>query len=380
MSDWISLSQGRHYPSSQISALVRLLRAEGIGAEAALAGTGLAADELDDVACLTSLEQYMLVCRNAVQLSSSASLALRLGRALHLPDHGMVGLMLLSCESVPEYFRLAAKYQSMIISPLDIEAQITDDGALWVVSDEPALELLPQAVRVFLIEQQFGQLVTQIQDLLGSDCGPTQACFAHSAPAHQTACTSYLQCPSVFGRRRNELRFDKGILTRRPRLANSFTSATLQSACEGLLADRESSSGFAGKVYQALRFLSGPGAGMQAVASTLKMTDRTLRRHLADEGTSFSTIVDQVRCSLATQQLQRPELSVEEVAEMTGFSDPANFRRAFTRWTGMTPTCFRQLHQKQRGPSLARAQAGLSPGLTLPRFSGLPRSTGQPWP
>ena len=82
---------------------------------------------------------------------------------------------------------------------------------------------------------------------------------------------------------------------------------------------------------------------MKAVASTLKMTDRTLRRRLAGEGTSFSTIADQVRYSVATQHLQRPETSVEQIAAITGFSDSANFRRAFLRWTGMTPTQFRRL-------------------------------------
>ena len=158
----------------------------------------------------------------------------------------------------------------------------------------------------------------------------------------------HLQCPCVFGWHRNELRFDNDILARRPRLANPFTTATLQSACDGQLADIEASFGLAGKVYRALRLLPGPGAGMQAVASTLKMTDRTLRRHLACEGTSFSRIADQVRYSMATQQLQCSEVSVEQVAAMTGFSDPANFRRAFLRWAGMTPARFRRVQQERR--------------------------------
>jgi AraC-like DNA-binding protein len=108
------------------------------------------------------------------------------------------------------------------------------------------------------------------------------------------------------------------------------------------LGTEDRAANFAPKVHRALRLRTGPGAGMAAVASSLNMTDRTLRRHLAEEGTSFSAIADQVRYSLAAQQLQRSDLSIEDVAELTGFSDPANFRRAFLRWTGMTPARFRQ--------------------------------------
>jgi AraC-like DNA-binding protein len=358
------LSRGRHYPPYQIAALARLLRAEGIGAQALLAGTGLEPDELDDVASLTSLEQYLGACRNALRLSSSASLALRLGRGLHLPEHGMYGLMLLSCESVHDYFRLAAKYQAMAASALTLEAQLGAGGAQWLIDDQ-AVRDLPPALRIFLVEQQAAQLVTQCQDLLGPGCAPVLACFSHAAPAHQAAYAMQLQCRCVFGWHRTELRFGADMLSQRPRLANPFTTATLQSACDGQLADIEASLGFTGRVYRALRLLPGPGASMQAVAATLKMTDRTLRRHLADEGTSFSAIADQVRYSMATQQLQRPQVSVEQVAAVTGFSDPANFRRAFLRWTGMTPARFRRVQQEKRAQPLVPAQRSPNPALSV---------------
>ena len=364
MSHWMPLSRGKHYAPYQIAVLTRLLHTEGIDAQAALAGTGLAAAELDDVACQTSVEQYLTACRNALRLTSNASLSLRLGRGLHLSDDGLYGLMLLTCESVSDYFRLATQYQAMTISALTLEAQVGDGGARWLVNDEATREL-PSALRVFLVEQQFAQLATQLQDLLGPECNPVLACFTHAAPVHQAAYAKHLRCPCVFGWHRNELRFGKDILTRRPHLANPFTTATLQSACDRQLADIEASFGFAGRVYQALRVLPGPGAGMQAVASTLKMTDRTLRRHLAGEGTSFSMIADQVRYSMATQHLQRSQVSVEQVAAMTGFSDPANVRRAFLRWTGMTPARFRRVQQERRAHSPLQAQRTLKAALSV---------------
>lgn len=346
---------GRHYPPSQIAALVRLLQAEGVSAAAALAGTGLDAAALDDVACRTSVAQLLAACRNALALSASAPLAFRLGSALHLPDHGTYGQMLLACDSVPDYFRLAEQYQGLWACALTLEAQPSGTGAVWIVADMAVREL-PQALRTFLVEHQFAQLQTRLRDLLGPDCHPALACFAHAAPAHAALYTDHLQCPCVFGWHRNELRYDADVLARRPRLANAFTQAALQSACDSLLADMAPGPGFAGKVHLALRRLPDPGAGMKAVASALKMTDRTLRRRLACEGTSFSDIADQVRCSMARQHLQRPGASIEQVAALTGFSDPANFRRAFLRWTGMTPAQFRQRQLAVRAPLVEAAR------------------------
>lgn len=81
---------------------------------------------------------------------------------------------------------------------------------------------------------------------------------------------------------------------------------------------------------------------MKTVACALKMTDRTLRRRLAGEGTSFSAIAHQVKYCVATQQLKNTSASVEQIAGIAGFSDPANFRRAFIRWTSMSPAQFRR--------------------------------------
>ncbi|MFC5608358.1 AraC family transcriptional regulator [Variovorax soli] len=348
----IPLPWGRHYPPYQIAALVRLLRGKGLPADGVFTSAGLDATALDDVACRTSVLQHLAAWRHALELEADPGLAFQLGRALHLPDHGTCGLMLLSCDSVADYFRLAQAYQGLMPGALALEARTEGGDALWVLGESVVREL-PEALRLFLVEQQFAQLATQMQDLLGPDVRPTLARFAYPAPQHRAMYAEQLQCHCVFGWHRNELRFDGDVLSRRPRLANPFTAAALQTACDGLLAEIEESAGFAGKVYQALRLLPDPGAGMKMVASSFKMTERTLRRRLALEGTSFSTIADQVRHSMATQHLQRPGASVEQIALITGFSDSANFRRAFLRWTGMSPAQFRRQQQARRGRLLA---------------------------
>lgn len=76
-------------------------------------------------------------------------------------------------------------------------------------------------------------------------------------------------------------------------------------------------------------------------ARGLQMTPRTLNRRLKDEGTSFQDIKDALRRDIAIRALQQGGESIEQIAFDTGFSAPANFHRAFRRWTNRTPGSYR---------------------------------------
>jgi len=345
MSFRIPLIRERIYPSYRIAALIRLLADDGVPVDAVLRDTGLKVGALVDITSLTSIDQYLIACRNAMQHSHDRSISFRLGGRLHLSDHGMVGLLLISCESVRDYFQLAEKYQLLAAPTVAFEGDTNDRYAAWIISDESVRDL-PADLRAFVVEQHFAQQVTHLQDVLGAPCQPTLACFAYAAPSHRALYEHYLRCPCVFDWHRTEIRFPKEILAQRPYLANPLATTMLRSTCDGMLADIEASHGFAGKVYRTLCHLRDPGAGMKAVASALKMNARTLRRRLSDEGTCFSAIAHSVKYGVATQHLKERDISIEQIAAIAGFSDPANFRRAFIRWTRMSPAQFRRLQHR----------------------------------
>jgi AraC-like DNA-binding protein len=73
----------------------------------------------------------------------------------------------------------------------------------------------------------------------------------------------------------------------------------------------------------------------------LNMSARTLRRRLDKEGTSYQRIKDNARRDVAISMLSRDRLTVSEVAEQVGFSDPSAFHRSFKKWTGESPGSYR---------------------------------------
>ncbi|MGP6088388.1 AraC-like transcriptional regulator QhpR [Antarctobacter jejuensis] len=78
--------------------------------------------------------------------------------------------------------------------------------------------------------------------------------------------------------------------------------------------------------------------GQMEIASELGMSERTLRRTLAAEETSFHDIRDECRRSMALALLKRSGLSLSDVAFSLGYSDQTAFSRAFSRWYGEPPS------------------------------------------
>ncbi len=109
------------------------------------------------------------------------------------------------------------------------------------------------------------------------------------------------------------------------------------------LADLDGNATFADRTRAVLmEALPSGQAGMDQVARRLAVSSRTLQRRLRSEGTSFKSIVDATRESLARQYLGRTHLTATEIAYLLGFDEATSFFRAFHRWTGTTPETLRQ--------------------------------------
>jgi AraC-like DNA-binding protein len=200
----------------------------------------------------------------------------------------------------------------------------------------------PDSLLRFLMEQQLTQLATHLRAVLESDSYlPVSAALSYSAPAHIDLYKRYLGCPVRFGQPMSELVYPKSILSAKPRMAHGLTSKILRETCDRILGEVKTSTGIAGEVYQIIASTPGHSPSMEGTARQIGTTVRTLNRKLNTEGTSFTQILDDVRCNLASEYLRTTKLSIDDISELVGFSDAANFRHAFRRWTGSTPARFR---------------------------------------
>jgi len=79
----------------------------------------------------------------------------------------------------------------------------------------------------------------------------------------------------------------------------------------------------------------------RATSALPPLSDRSLRRQLREQGISFRGLLDELRMQIALKYLRTTRLANEDIALALGFSDAANFRRAFRRWTNKSSSAIR---------------------------------------
>jgi len=89
---------------------------------------------------------------------------------------------------------------------------------------------------------------------------------------------------------------------------------------------------------------------LEEVALALGISPRSLQRYLRQQGTSYSQVLQRVRCESALKLLGQDNFSVSEIAQMLGYNDPSNFCRAFQSWAGQSPARWRNVVVRQGGP------------------------------
>lgn len=88
---------------------------------------------------------------------------------------------------------------------------------------------------------------------------------------------------------------------------------------------------------------------MTALAKSMNLSVRTLRRRLAERQTTFSAVFENWRIANAKRLLRQPELTIQSIAQRLGYAYESNFERSFKRWTGLSPSAFRTKGNDQAG-------------------------------
>jgi len=107
----------------------------------------------------------------------------------------------------------------------------------------------------------------------------------------------------------------------------------------GLLEAEDTLAGSLQQAFMAL--LPAVHPSIEAAAEIAEVTPSTLRRRLADEGTSWRTILEQARLEVCLREIRDPERPLVEIAAQLRYSDAAHFTRAFHRWMGESPSSYR---------------------------------------
>lgn len=324
----------------KIATLVETLRSEGIPASHVLASAGIAPTQLADPGFRVSARQLLTVLERCAQLSCDPAFALRAGLRLRVNHFGLYGYALLSCPTPREAIQFAVRYRALATPLLGLEVRESRTSLCWSFSDLRGLGECSELFRL-ACEIQFTTQLSLHRDVMGAGIRPSEIRAAYPAPAHAACYETLLGCPVYFDAPTSEIAFDAKWLAQPIALGHPIPATLIRETCDRLLADLQPAAGTASQVCAMLLAQPGRFPDIELLAQHLSISSRTLRRKLLMEGTSYQQLLDGVRHRLATDYLSTTKLNTEDVAASLGFSDAANFRQAFKRWTGRRPSDYR---------------------------------------
>lgn len=314
--------------SEGIVPFVTFLEDIGAPAERLLAEAHLSRDVVGRPRSLFPLHQGLRFVDAAVRKEGIKDLGLIVGRRTRIGDLAPLGRLLSPAMSLSEAIALLVAVIGLFNSALELSLFCCAERAFFGHRLALAAEADPSLFILMLMI-----------DVVRLAAGPRWRPEAIHVPAVQEkwrrAHEAAIEIPCLGGTDRWTIVFDRSLLNDRLRYCTLNPNAT-----EAVDALRRSAPArdFAGSLRQVIGTLLPSGSpSLAAAADAAGVSVRTLQRRLNDAGLTYSRLLEEARHQAALHLLGDRTVKIVDVALELGYSDPANFTRAFRRWTGTSP-------------------------------------------
>ncbi len=290
-----------------------------------------------------TVDQFSSLCRESIRRSEDSALGIEYGKRLKFTTHGALSQAAISCDTIGQALAVLIKYFSIrfVYMKLDCFTEGTD-----AVLQLEVLHDLDDLYR-FNVEVVMASLMDVNLLLFGERLLDGGGCrLSYPEPEDISAYRALFGQSLSFGTGANQLRFRKEFLDLPISLSNPVARRVAEAQCEAEMRSLEAATTVVGRVERVLESVrDGRLPDIEAVASQLRVSARTLRRQLSAEGAKFQEVLDSIRHRRALELLRGNQLSIDAIADRLGYSDPSNFGRAFRKWEGLSPSAWRRSAQ-----------------------------------
>lgn len=283
-------------------------------------------------------ETFNRLLEVAAQATGREDFGLLLGREINLAVMGPTGFIIQHAGSVMEALNGLRRYNHLHDQGTLVQLT-TDHGKAYFSSRN-----LAASDEAFQVTDRAAGLGMAVMRMLGGpDWSPDKVLFRHRAPADTGLYQKVFGCPVLFGQEENALVFDADFLDApMTQESNSYTNQIVQDYIRRL--EGQAPRDLISKVRLLIQQLLGTnGCSLVKIADSLRVSKRSLQRHLNQQGTSFSELVESVRIDMAQQYLTETNMSLTQLAELLGYTETSNFSRAFKRRVGLAPLAWKKV-------------------------------------
>ena len=306
----------------------------GIDAEPALSAAGISRRQLsqDDIG-LSVASQYRFLELAAAEANDQL-LGLHVAAEMDIRAIGLLFYLTGSSRTVSEALENLARYSRTTNEALVVEISQQKDEVILAIRhvqdfDEPHRQFFELLALWF---------IRTLHKETNRDFTLLRVTFTHARNADLREVHRLLRCPVDFAQGVDSWVLPQRVMDLPIVSGDSQLLKILTAHADDLLAERHSVTALQSMVANQLASLLPSGELRAAVvARQLGMSPRSLTRHLADEGTTFGDILEQLRRRLASRYLADDRMSVQQIAWLLGYSEVGAFNHAYKRWTGTAP-------------------------------------------
>ncbi len=328
-------------PHHVVPPLIRYLRSRGADADGLLERFRLSCDVEAASHALVTIEQFGAMLERAAELVGDPFLALRLPGELEFTRYNFAELAASTSATFRDAWARMVRYAALVNQHVVFAFEERGDEAIWTQRTVGHPRGIGRAAGEYALASVLFHARRQLQRAVL----PGRVWFQHARPPDVEPLVQFFGTGDIeFEREDNGITFERSLLDKPlpgfdPRLlatAEALASSRLLEQPRDLLARVRSAIGE--------QFGTGTAPSAPATAARLRLSERSLQRRLAQEGTTFSKLLDGSRSETARELGREGKLSVSEIAWQLGFSEVATFGRAFRRWTGESPAAYRNRH------------------------------------
>ena len=328
----------RRVPMRYMQLLLHSLHDWGLDPAAVLAEAGLDAHELEARDAMLTQQEVDRLLHSAMRLSGRDDLGFELGQRIKMNSHDLLGYGLMSCPDMDAFFRMASRHYHLIIETWTMRYHRWPAGAEVVYT--PLVALSESSMRFYLeamtLAHQNQMALTLGEHLQAYDFHISMSAPPHVARYQALAPARFHFNPGAAPGLR--VIMPAALLDRPLPLVNLDVMQDIDARCTALgRTPPRGELGWAAYILMTLREARGTQVTLEDIARRVNVSARTIDRHLKKEGQGFRELSDKLRFERACDLLCVPGATIAEVAAQLGFSDAANFSRAFKRVHGMSP-------------------------------------------
>lgn len=343
-------------PNQSLRIMAKVLEEHGLAVAPLMAEAGIEGSVLDDPwATVTGQQELDFQTLFVKTTRHIPGIGLVTGQRYRLMAYGPIGLAAMVSATVIDGLRLFSRLQALGFSMMNYQIVERDGMATGYAADDT---YAPASIREFMHERALTSVTTFFNDMRQQRMPLDRIESVLQRPRNWMDVETLLGTEVIFGAPRTTFHFAEGAEAQPLPMANPLLEESYLKLCLNLLETSPNPDEFVRSVYHVLMQSRMGFPSAREVASELSISERTLHRHLKARGTSFGTIIDNVRLRRARELLENTSRSIEAIGERLGFAETASFCRFFKRVAGVSPSDHRR--------TSCRIMAHLIPGAKGP--------------